>query len=235
MTSNLNGTVYEIDPRDRRRRRRPDRPSATCRAGSRPASATSGSRSAARTRSSGSTRAAASCRRPIRGRRRPRRRGARRRVRLGRERGRLDGEPDRSVELRACTACARHPLRLRARALAVACRDRRLRLAALPQSRPRAAGRRDHRTGPHSELRKTVPITRRPGAEPRIVLSMGPGKLSGLRRRDRLELLSEVQLTVDCDKPSPRCAGRPVRLRPERVVVTLELAARAARPGRGRG
>ena len=80
-------------------------------------------------------------------------------------------------------------------------------------------------TGSYSELRTTVPITRSPGAEPRIVLSMGPGKLSGLRRRDRLELLSEVQITVDCDKPSPRCAGRPYDYDPD-VVVTLELAPR---------
>ncbi|MET0128737.1 MAG: hypothetical protein ABW249_09105, partial [Solirubrobacterales bacterium] len=61
-------------------------------------------------------------------------------------------------------------------------------------------------TGPRSELRKTVPITSAPGAAPRVVLSMGPGKLSGLRRGDRLELLSEVQVSVDCDRPSPRCA-----------------------------
>ena len=80
-------------------------------------------------------------------------------------------------------------------------------------------------TGPSAELRKTVPITRRPGAEPRIVLSMGPGKLSGLRRRDRLELLAEVQVTVDCDKRSPRCAGRPYDYDPN-VVVSLELAPR---------
>ena len=31
----------------------------------------------------------------------------------------------------------------------------------------------------------------------------------GCERGDRLELSSEVQVTVDCDKPSARCAGRP--------------------------
>ncbi len=36
-------------------------------------------------------------------------------------------------------------------------------------------------SGAHSELRKTVPITRKRGAAPRMVLSIGPGKLSGLR------------------------------------------------------
>ncbi len=88
-------------------------------------------------------------------------------------------------------------------------------------------------TGPGSELRKTVPITRRPGAEPRIVLSMGPGRLSGLRRRDRLELLAEVQVTVDCDKHSARCAGRPYDYDPN-VVVSLELAPRRSTHARSR-
>jgi hypothetical protein len=80
-------------------------------------------------------------------------------------------------------------------------------------------------TGPHSELRETVPITREPDAAPRIVLAMGPGKLSGLDRGDRLELSSEVQVTVDCDRPQPRCAGRPYDFDP-RVTVSLELAPR---------
>ena len=65
------------------------------------------------------------------------------------------------------------------------------------------------------------------------MLSMGPGKLSGLRRGDRLELLSEVQITVDCDKPSARCAGRPYDYDP-RVVVTLELAPRSSPEARSR-
>ena len=88
-------------------------------------------------------------------------------------------------------------------------------------------------TGANSELRRTVPITRTPGAAPRVVLSMGPGKLSGLRRGDRLELSSEVQVTVDCDRPSPRCTGRPYDYDP-RVTVTLELAGResASAPSR---
>ncbi|MFL5870600.1 MAG: hypothetical protein ACJ75R_05930 [Solirubrobacterales bacterium] len=88
-------------------------------------------------------------------------------------------------------------------------------------------------TGPHSELRKTVPISRHRGAAPRIVLEMGPGRLSGLRRDDRLELSSEVQVTVDCDKPQPRCAGRPYDFDP-RVVASLELGSRKSLGGRTR-
>jgi len=80
-------------------------------------------------------------------------------------------------------------------------------------------------TGPHSELRRTVSVTRKAGASPRIVLAMGPGKLSRLERRDRLALSSEVQVTVDCDKPQPRCAGRPYDFDPT-VIASLELAPR---------
>jgi len=88
-------------------------------------------------------------------------------------------------------------------------------------------------TGAHSELRKTVPITRKRGAEPRIVLAMGPGKLSGLDRGDRIELSTEVQITVDCDRPSARCAGRPYGYDP-RVQVSLELASRKSTAARSR-
>ena len=80
-------------------------------------------------------------------------------------------------------------------------------------------------TGKNSELRKTVPITSRRGQSPRIVLSMGPGGLNGLTAGDRLEFSSEVQVTVDCTKQEPRCAGRPYGFDPT-VVVSLELAAR---------
>jgi hypothetical protein len=80
-------------------------------------------------------------------------------------------------------------------------------------------------TGSHSELRKTVPIDRRADRARRVVLAMGPGKLTGLEVGDRISLSSEVQVTVDCDKPQPRCAGRPYRFDPK-VTATLELAPR---------
>ncbi|HEX5955132.1 MAG TPA: hypothetical protein VFY37_04280, partial [Solirubrobacterales bacterium] len=80
-------------------------------------------------------------------------------------------------------------------------------------------------TGMRSELRKTVPITRRPGSAPRIVLSLGAGKIPRLDAGDRLEVSSEVQVTVDCTVREPRCAGRPYRFDP-RVIVWLKLANR---------
>jgi hypothetical protein len=78
-------------------------------------------------------------------------------------------------------------------------------------------------TGIHSELRKKVPVTKRPGTAPRIVLSLGPGKVPRLHSGDRLEVASEVQVTVDCTVRERRCAGRPYRFDP-RVIVWLELA-----------
>ncbi len=109
-------------------------------------------------------------------------------------------------------------------------------IAALPASAQTRSGRSAvdaASSGVDSELRKTVPITRHPRAKPRVVLSIGPGKLAGLRRRDRLELLSEVQVTVDCDKPSARCAGRPYDFDPK-LVVSLEIAHRASPSARSR-
>jgi hypothetical protein len=85
-------------------------------------------------------------------------------------------------------------------------------------------------TGKGGELRKTVPITRGLGAAPRVVLSLGPGKLGGIARGGRLELSSEVQLTVDCDRRSRRCAGRPYRYDPQ-LTVTLELGPRRGNAG----
>jgi hypothetical protein len=88
-------------------------------------------------------------------------------------------------------------------------------------------------TGTDGELKKTIPITRQPGAARRVVLSLGPGKLARIQRGGRLELSSEVQLTVDCDRRSPRCAGRPYKYDPS-ITVSLELSSKrsASSPGR---
>ena len=88
-------------------------------------------------------------------------------------------------------------------------------------------------TGVGGELKKTVPITRAPGSEPRVVLSLGPGKLSALQRGGHLELSSEVQLTVDCDRRSRRCAGRPYKYDPH-ITVSLVVAPRRSARSSGR-
>ena len=106
-------------------------------------------------------------------------------------------------------------------------------VAPAPADAPRRPAVDAATTGKNSELRKTVPVSRRRDQSPRIVLSMGPGGLPALRRGDRLELSSEVQVTVDCTKQEPRCAGRPYRFDPT-VIVSLELATRRGLGARSR-
>ena len=62
-------------------------------------------------------------------------------------------------------------------------------------------------SGNHSERIKKLPITRQKDAERRVVMSLGPSRLSTLREGDRLEVSAEVQVTVNCDDPSRRCVG----------------------------
>jgi hypothetical protein len=78
-------------------------------------------------------------------------------------------------------------------------------------------------TGSDSETRRTLPITRRAKARKRVVMSMGPHELPGLKTRDRLELTAELQVTDDCRHQAPRCAGRPYRFSP-RIGSRLVLA-----------
>ncbi len=40
-------------------------------------------------------------------------------------------------------------------------------------------------------------------------MSMNPGRLPDLEAGDRLDVTSELQVTLDCVRPEPRCAGRP--------------------------
>jgi hypothetical protein len=69
-------------------------------------------------------------------------------------------------------------------------------------------------SGQRSELLNTIPITRTPGAAPRVVMSLAPGQLPSLIEGDRLRASAEVQITADCTFQRPRCAGRPYRYTP---------------------
>jgi len=60
-------------------------------------------------------------------------------------------------------------------------------------------------TAPHGELRKTVPIAERRGAEPRTVLSL---PLPRVRAGDRLRFNGEVTVTTTCVDRLERCIGR---------------------------
>ena len=78
-------------------------------------------------------------------------------------------------------------------------------------------------TGDHSELRQTVPITKRAGKTRRVVMSMGPSRLPSLAAGDRLHFTAELEVSTDCPARLPRCVGRPYGFSPH-VRAQLVLA-----------
>lgn len=85
-------------------------------------------------------------------------------------------------------------------------------------------------TGNNSELVKTLPISRRRGAAPRVVMSLGPKALPDLAPGDRLRLSAEMQVTVNCNYESPRCVG-PIYHYDPKVRARLVLAANEGATG----
>ena len=90
-------------------------------------------------------------------------------------------------------------------------------LVALPQ--PSLAGPaadplvRAVTTGDGSELVKTIPISRKKGAKPRVVMRVGAQRLGELRAGDRLLASAEVEVTTCLDAPErpgyeDSCVGR---------------------------
>jgi hypothetical protein len=78
-------------------------------------------------------------------------------------------------------------------------------------------------SGNRSELVSSVPITGRPGAEPRRVFEIGGKRMPGLRAQDRIRAGVEVQLTNSCVRPPVGCVGDSYRFTPRikaRIVVT---------------
>lgn len=77
-------------------------------------------------------------------------------------------------------------------------------------------------SGNYSERIKKLPITKREGQEKRVVMSLGPKRLPGLSRGDKVRFSSEVQFTLNCPERIPRCIGPPYTYDPK-VKVELEL------------
>lgn len=53
-------------------------------------------------------------------------------------------------------------------------------------------------SGSHSELIKTIPITRTAGARKSVVMSLNPRRLPDLEQGDKLKVTAEAQVTLDC-------------------------------------
>jgi len=85
-------------------------------------------------------------------------------------------------------------------------------------------------TGHSSELVKTLPITRKPGATKRVVMSLGPRALPDLAAGDRVRVTAEMQVTGDCASPDPRCVGPFYKYAPD-VRASLILAPDARSTG----
>lgn len=86
-------------------------------------------------------------------------------------------------------------------------------------------------TGDNSELIDRIPITKRAGTKPRVVMSLGPDRLPTLQSGDRLRVSSEVQLTVNCDVKSPRCVGPLYHYNPEANVSLRVTGSRGSTGG----
>jgi hypothetical protein len=78
-------------------------------------------------------------------------------------------------------------------------------------------------TGNQSELTETVPISRRAGAKPRVVMSLGPGSLPSLETGDKLQATGELEVTTDCLEQGAGCVGNPYTYNPV-VQVRIVLA-----------
>ena len=81
-------------------------------------------------------------------------------------------------------------------------------------------------TGPNAELRKTVPIARRPGRRARAALTL---PLPMVKRGDRIKFNGEVTLTTTCVPLKRRCIGRRYSFDPHlRARIVIANRARAA-------
>jgi hypothetical protein len=78
-------------------------------------------------------------------------------------------------------------------------------------------------TGNSSELIETVPIAKRAGDQPRVVMSLSPDDLEPIAAGDRLRASGEMQVSTTCVAPGPRCIGRPYEINPTisaRIVLS---------------
>jgi hypothetical protein len=88
-------------------------------------------------------------------------------------------------------------------------------------------------TGDHSELIGTLPITRKPGAERRVVMSLAPHELPGMHPGDVLRTTSELQISTTCYLPEQRCIGRRYRFSPKTTARVVLARSDHATHGRG--
>ncbi len=83
-------------------------------------------------------------------------------------------------------------------------------------------------TGNQSELVESIPITRTPGDDEELAMSIDPDRLPTFDAGDSLDVQAEVQPSSTCVVPESRCVGRRYRINP--FIRTRLVLADAADP-----
>jgi hypothetical protein len=79
-------------------------------------------------------------------------------------------------------------------------------------------------TGNHSEQIKKLPISKKPGARQRVVMSLGPEELKRIHAGDTIRAGGEVQVSTTCVKQEPKCIGRPYNNLNPTITARIVLA-----------
>lgn len=86
-------------------------------------------------------------------------------------------------------------------------------------------------SGLGAERVKTIPITKRKGSKPRVVMSLPPGKVGAVRSEDGVYANAEVEVSVNCLEPMPKCVGKIYHFSPYyRAQLVLAPGPKAAKP-----
>ena len=86
-------------------------------------------------------------------------------------------------------------------------------------------------SGLNAEKVKTVPITRRAGAKPRVAMTLPPDEVGSIRDGDAVYASGEVEVSVTCLEPMPKCVGKIYHFSPYvRARLVLAPSATARKP-----
>lgn len=87
-------------------------------------------------------------------------------------------------------------------------------------------------SGLGAERTKTIPIAKRKGAKPRVVMSLPPEKVGPVTPNDSVYANAEVEVSVTCLEPMPKCVGKIYHYSPYyRAQLVLAPSPNAASPG----
>ncbi len=86
-------------------------------------------------------------------------------------------------------------------------------------------------TGLGAERVKTVPIAKNSGGKTRVAMSLGPAKLGQVGQNDSVWAGAEVEVSVTCLEPMPKCVGKVYHYSPH-VKARLVLAGGPKASGR---